>query len=78
LMNNIIKEENAYGFREKLQKHISFFIISALYTANEFQLFFSRFGAKFLAYLKGFPGGSDVKNLPAMQVTQEIGVRSLG
>ena len=60
-MNNIIKEENAYGFREKLQKHISFFIISALYTANEFQLFFSRFGAKFLAYLKGFPGGSDGK-----------------
>ena len=23
--------------------------------------FFSRFGAKFLAYLKGFPGGSDDK-----------------
>ena len=35
------------------------------------------FQAMHVLYL-GFPGGSDVKNLPAMQVTQETGVRSLG
>ena len=41
------------------------------------KILFSLFGVYYRSYW-GFPGGSAVKNLPAMQVRQEIPVQSLG
>ena len=35
------------------------------------------YGLKHLVYHWGFPGGSAVKNLPAMQEPQETGIQSL-